>query len=900
MDTSVVISNHVQECLRSVQLLSHTVSSTSKIVPETSDGPEGNLATFHALVSNELGRLRIWCSNMGAHRRDKGSLDYRLRDASPIKNQIVRLLEDLQESCDDAASILRGEVIPWDQRQDHGDDEDVEGDMGTLPSDLEGLTELSQIGSEISDIINCLFGMSISIQHPAPHDRFRHFSKTDTSYFKESDIAHIRNKFPFAWEHVVERLGSANSFRRQYFRYREQHNQKLGHGIGTLNGTDNAQYFDTGVSTIETTASSVPLHMRSYKLSVPGPIVDEDTLSEAGMTETSFGFTCAAEGERPKLPAMPDGAKSGLFECPYCYRIVEAKSPKEWRSHIFSDLRPYVCLSLDCQIPNVDYQRRFQWMQHVLENHWKIWKCPKGCKDVVRGVWELRSHIAAFHRDITDPVEIQTLFSLAEHPKPLDAITECELCHEELNSMRDYLRHVGRHQEDIALFSLPDRGLEGDCESDNESEESYGDPDIDAADVTMASDGDNPDSERPSDDKGNAIMFLPEAVTQTVAIDAPVGSNITNFTEQDFGSFEVGDTAELCGHGNPQLVERSWVPSLFGMMVWLPALQRWYPAKVDAQLLAVDLDTALDIEEIQARDQEERIRRDIETPDEPASPIVPECVYVSRDEYIYEQEQARKQQRHAALYQRLLVSSYEYEQEQARKEQEQARKEQEQARKEQEEARKKERQAALTAQTLYQTFLYQFQAAVAVDRGMWDLEANERAAMRQHIPAINAGEPVEICSNREFFELDSRELPAGYVYDPMREEACSSPVLRYLRTWEDRVFADTPIHPYELEAIELLPFRAGQRSTQTSEAQRLYEKHALEHATYLWEVEKSYPFFYHYVDSSGNDGVERADTASAVEELERSERGNAFLPLPYWEGELKPWDNKTCWDDRRY
>lgn len=48
-------------------------------------------------IADELGRFRIWAGSMGAHRRGRSSLDYRLRDASHIKKQTQTLLTDLDD-----------------------------------------------------------------------------------------------------------------------------------------------------------------------------------------------------------------------------------------------------------------------------------------------------------------------------------------------------------------------------------------------------------------------------------------------------------------------------------------------------------------------------------------------------------------------------------------------------------------------------------------------------------------------------------------------------------------------------------------------------------------------------------------------------------------------------------
>jgi len=49
-------------------------------------------------IEDELGRFRIWASNIGALTTGKASLDYRLRDAEYLHRNVKSLLEDLIES----------------------------------------------------------------------------------------------------------------------------------------------------------------------------------------------------------------------------------------------------------------------------------------------------------------------------------------------------------------------------------------------------------------------------------------------------------------------------------------------------------------------------------------------------------------------------------------------------------------------------------------------------------------------------------------------------------------------------------------------------------------------------------------------------------------------------------
>jgi hypothetical protein len=45
-------------------------------------------------VQNELGRFRVWASNIGAMRTGRLSLEYRLKDADYLYEDVTSLLED--------------------------------------------------------------------------------------------------------------------------------------------------------------------------------------------------------------------------------------------------------------------------------------------------------------------------------------------------------------------------------------------------------------------------------------------------------------------------------------------------------------------------------------------------------------------------------------------------------------------------------------------------------------------------------------------------------------------------------------------------------------------------------------------------------------------------------------
>lgn len=68
--------------------------------------PEAERIARPALV-DQLGRLKIWAGNIGAFQELPlpSSLDYRLREAPKIVNQVIELLNDLSETLQEGTAI---------------------------------------------------------------------------------------------------------------------------------------------------------------------------------------------------------------------------------------------------------------------------------------------------------------------------------------------------------------------------------------------------------------------------------------------------------------------------------------------------------------------------------------------------------------------------------------------------------------------------------------------------------------------------------------------------------------------------------------------------------------------------------------------------------------------------
>lgn len=307
----ISIAESVRECLELFQTLN--------LLPL----PLSNASYQTALIAitEEEPRFKVWSGNIGAHASGRRSLQFRLRDASHLQKQVLALLADLSELLEDALAIIQGNKVPWDQIEDEeiqADDIDSledDSDDGELPA-----TELEQIASSVPDAVNCLLRLSVAIRNPAPHDRFAISVPIDVSHYEFFDVQHVQAKFPNIDNHLAQRLGNAISRRRQYFRYRESHHLKLAHGLDLKDQAD-------GKSTI---ASSIPGHAKSAGFDNRLSVIDEDALSDAGISQTSFASSLA-DTQRLRIPPLPKRAKSGPFECPFCYMIITATNRASWK-----------------------------------------------------------------------------------------------------------------------------------------------------------------------------------------------------------------------------------------------------------------------------------------------------------------------------------------------------------------------------------------------------------------------------------------------------------------------------------------------------------------------------------------------------------------------------------------
>ncbi|KAI7973132.1 hypothetical protein EIK77_004409 [Talaromyces pinophilus] len=336
----------------------------------------------HRRWLDELGRLRVWSGNIGAHQTGQSSLDYRLRDASHLREETTRLLSRLLQIFQDLSEVLNEDDKEALDIEIEDDDEST------------SMTEVQQLYQNIADTINSLFQISMEIRNPADHDRLLNIRVKDDSFFEPWARQHVSHKYPDADDALISRLGKAMARQKAILKYRERHRAKLGKGLfGDIETTS------TKLSeTVATEIAPDNDHLQFF-----------ETASNSGVSQTSYATSLMETKMAKSIPKPPKASKDkSSFECPYCFHIIVIKHKKDWARHIFRDVMPYVCLSMNCATPSKLYESRHQWFSHMRELH------------------------------------AQGQNGLA-----------CPLCHAEIQVLSSFEKHVGRHLEELSLFFLP-------------------------------------------------------------------------------------------------------------------------------------------------------------------------------------------------------------------------------------------------------------------------------------------------------------------------------------------------------------------------------------------------------------------------------------------------------------
>ncbi|KAF1985808.1 hypothetical protein K402DRAFT_404930 [Aulographum hederae CBS 113979] len=355
-------------------------------------------------VQEEFSKYKIWAGNVGAAHTGKRyeiSLDYRLREASFLAHQVVKLLKTLSEKLENASSLVRGRRTPFEEyvgqseevtsssspSEANEEEEDAQSspwDISSSSSDSNGTHgekepavgfdstsgriakllqlrshELPRLLASIKFTISCLY--RIPIRKPAPFDRFKDDdARLEWSSYQHFDVLYVTDKFPRLDPDVAIRLGKMITRRRQLLHYRQTHNKRLQPARVEIASV--SKLSETGTMIVPPKAEQGSQIMASQMASSHFTSHSKATTFESGLylsrptqetinpmdlftpsiadSEMSVASSFAGKELRIKIPPRPtndNGAELNHFVCPYC--LISKQIPSE-RSMFWKTFNP--------------------------------------------------------------------------------------------------------------------------------------------------------------------------------------------------------------------------------------------------------------------------------------------------------------------------------------------------------------------------------------------------------------------------------------------------------------------------------------------------------------------------------------------------------------------------------
>ncbi|KAI1178527.1 hypothetical protein F4777DRAFT_100632 [Nemania sp. FL0916] len=274
---------------------------------------------------------------------------------------------------------------------------------------------------------------------------------------------------------LSRRFARANGQRREQLKYWSKNPYQLDVSQGyetrkIVGESEIPQKMKRGGAVTEDETSTIQLeHKESRSQKSRTTVVTFSTVAESVLlgagTETGRPQTVYAESvvagrwsARVPPPPKPTREVNGTeqYECPYCHMNLDAKLVKDsvaWKRHVFRDLRPYSCTSMDCKNPNKLYTTRHEWKYHEMQIHRRNWVCYK-CDCTFEEKAALVQHLRDNHPGNWTDRQLSVILEMSERPMDDSVILPCSLCKSQL-SLAKLLDHLAAHMEEIALFVIP-------------------------------------------------------------------------------------------------------------------------------------------------------------------------------------------------------------------------------------------------------------------------------------------------------------------------------------------------------------------------------------------------------------------------------------------------------------
>lgn len=214
-------------------------------------------------------------------------------------------------------------------------------------------SELREYTSAIGLLLDKLFSLAVFIRKFSADDRREKAAKTlpfDSRY----DVMHIQKRYERMQLGLAKRLGEANARRRQYFKYRKDHDIRLkqraelllpSHLMPKREGKrrEPTPSMPGDASTVSRPSSSYPSEIGSTTLTAETEVTalllqhQESQWVPVSRTESVVSVVSSVATSVVNLmdhdtqfPPIPSEAQAGrAFICPYCYVIIEGMDSRD-------------------------------------------------------------------------------------------------------------------------------------------------------------------------------------------------------------------------------------------------------------------------------------------------------------------------------------------------------------------------------------------------------------------------------------------------------------------------------------------------------------------------------------------------------------------------------------------
>ena len=264
-------------------------------------------------------------------------------------------------------------------------------------------------------------------------------------------VQSVADRFKDAEQRLVERLGEANWQRFQALRAQMEELKSI------------------AVTQEETPKSIFMPQTLFHDSGIDSSIATGSLKAFSAASHSSFASSLddGEQGTYRVLKTPPEVFDDVPFECQFCRRTMRnIRNRNHWKMHVFADLNAHICTFSECGEKLTTFATREKWAQHEFSNHrcTRIWSCPE-CHEKTFTAEAMSTHVY-IHHQIIRASQISTILDAAVSIQPA-AINDqkCPLC---LNvpgvSRRNFVKHVARHLESIALAVLP-REAEDDSDA---------------------------------------------------------------------------------------------------------------------------------------------------------------------------------------------------------------------------------------------------------------------------------------------------------------------------------------------------------------------------------------------------------------------------------------------------